>query len=127
MKFGFRWYNPVTGTWTQQDTLDTPLDPGNANRYVFAGGDPINNSDPSGRNTLSNVLGACALGVVQNLAIGFGLGALTAGSSIVVAAAAGCVVGAGIQIISEAYPAAGNGLGYISFLLDIGQVGNALL
>jgi RHS repeat-associated protein len=49
VKFGYRWYNPVTGTWTQQDTLDTPLDPGNANRYGFAALDPINNSDPTGR------------------------------------------------------------------------------
>lgn len=32
VKFGIRWYNPVTGTWTQQDTLDSPLDPVNANR-----------------------------------------------------------------------------------------------
>ena len=43
-----RWYNPTTGTWTQQDTLDHPLDPANANRYAYAGDDPINGSDPSG-------------------------------------------------------------------------------
>lgn len=49
VKFGIRWYNPITGTWTQQDTLDAPLDPVNGNRYQFAGGDPINGSDPSGR------------------------------------------------------------------------------
>lgn len=49
IKFGIRWYNPTTGTWTQQDTLDAPLDPANANRYVFAGGDPINDGDPTGR------------------------------------------------------------------------------
>jgi RHS repeat-associated protein len=50
VKFGYRWYNPVTGTWTQQDTLDSPLDPGNANRYGFAALDPINNADPTGRD-----------------------------------------------------------------------------
>ena len=38
--FGARWYNPSTGRWTQQDTLDAPLDPTNANRYAFAGNDP---------------------------------------------------------------------------------------
>jgi len=48
VKFGLRWYNPTTGTWTQQDTLDAPLDPANANRYAFAGGDPINGNDPGG-------------------------------------------------------------------------------
>jgi RHS repeat-associated protein len=46
--FGARWYDPTTGTWTQQDTLDSPLDPANANRYAYAGDDPINASDPTG-------------------------------------------------------------------------------
>jgi len=53
VKFGLRWYNPYTGAWTQQDTLDAPLSAADANRYAFAGGDPINNSDPSGRSFLS--------------------------------------------------------------------------
>ena len=48
VKFGQRWYNAVTGSWTQQDTMDAPLDPANANRYAYAGDDPINNIDPSG-------------------------------------------------------------------------------
>ena len=45
--FGARWYNPSTGRWTQQDTLDAPLDPTNANRYAFAGNDPVNNHRPN--------------------------------------------------------------------------------
>jgi len=57
VKFGQRWYNPTTGTWTQQDTLDNPLDPANANRYAYAGDDPINNLDVSGRDILSVVEG----------------------------------------------------------------------
>ncbi len=36
MKFGLRWYNPYLGSWTQQDTLDSPLDPSNGNRYAYA-------------------------------------------------------------------------------------------
>jgi RHS repeat-associated protein len=47
VKYGQRWYNPTTGTWTQQDTLDSPLDVGNANRYAFTAGDPINGNDPA--------------------------------------------------------------------------------
>ena len=31
--------------------LDAPLDPANANRYAYAGCDPINNADPTGRAT----------------------------------------------------------------------------
>jgi RHS repeat-associated protein len=50
IKFGARWYDPATGTWTQQDTYNAPLSPGNANRYAYAGGDPINASDPTGND-----------------------------------------------------------------------------
>ncbi len=46
--YGNRYYDPTTGTWTQRDTLDNPLSPQDANRYTYAGGDPINNVDPSG-------------------------------------------------------------------------------
>ena len=55
VKFGARWYNPTTGRWTQQDTLDNPLDPNNANRYAYAGNDPVNNTDPSGRGVGSDI------------------------------------------------------------------------
>lgn len=46
--FGARFYDPNQGVRTQQDSLDAPLDPVNANRYACAGGDPINNYDPAG-------------------------------------------------------------------------------
>ncbi len=39
--FGVRFYDPSQGVWTQQDSLDAPLDPVNANRYAYAGGDPV--------------------------------------------------------------------------------------
>lgn len=67
-KFGYRWQSSVTGGWAQRDTLDAPLDPTNANRYAFAGTDPINNSDPAGRS---------ALGVIADI-----LDALSTGQSI---------------------------------------------
>ena len=73
VKFGQRWYNPVTGTWTQQDTLDSPLDPANANRYAYAGDDPINAEDPSGQS-----VGAClgALGGFYGIRAGWLQGVL---------------------------------------------------
>jgi RHS repeat-associated protein len=46
---GARYYDPTTGRWTQQDPLSKVASPVQANRFVFAGGDPINRSDPSGR------------------------------------------------------------------------------
>lgn len=48
-KFGYRWQSSVTGGWIERDTLDAPLSPSNANRYAYAGADPINSSDPLGR------------------------------------------------------------------------------
>lgn len=70
VKFGGRWYDPVTGRWTQQDTLDAPLDPANANRYAFAGDDPINNADATGYD----LNGVC----IASSLVAIGSGILTA-------------------------------------------------
>lgn len=48
MKFGLRWYDAVVGTRTQQDALDAPNGPCNANRYEFGSGDLRNGSDSTG-------------------------------------------------------------------------------
>jgi RHS repeat-associated protein len=48
-KFGYRWQSSVIGGWIERDTLDAPLSPSNANRYAFAGSDPVNQADPTGR------------------------------------------------------------------------------
>lgn len=49
LKFGQRWYSPTTGSWTQQDALNAPLDPNNGNRYQYAADNPVNEHDPNGR------------------------------------------------------------------------------
>jgi RHS repeat-associated protein len=67
-KYGYRWYLPGLGAWTQRDTLDAPLDPKNANRYAYAGDDPINGSDPTGRDYLTVGVSICA-GVCVNFAL----------------------------------------------------------
>ena len=46
--YGQRYYDPTTGRWTQTDPLDQIADFTQANRYTFAGDDPINLTDPSG-------------------------------------------------------------------------------
>lgn len=56
VKFGQRWYDPYWGSWTQQDTLASPLDPSNGNRYAYAAADPINGSDPTGLDPNLDVL-----------------------------------------------------------------------
>ena len=86
--YGARYYNTITGTWTQQDTLDAPLDPGNGNRYAYVGGDPVNNVDPRGLWKCALAAGAAG---TAGLAIGAGIGSL-AGP---VGAGAGGAIGAG--------------------------------
>jgi len=79
VKFGIRWYNPVTGTWTQQDTLDAPLDPANGNRYVFVGGDPINGLDPTGQSACSTngAIAATFVTITGGLLVADAIGAPT--------------------------------------------------
>ncbi len=57
IKYGQRWYDPAAGRFTQQVTLDAPLDHGNANRYAYPGGDPINHQDPTGFSYLGAAVG----------------------------------------------------------------------
>ncbi|PZE63600.1 RHS repeat-associated core domain-containing protein, partial [Curtobacterium sp. MCBD17_021] len=64
-KFGYRWQSAETGGWISRDTLDAPLDPNNANRYAYAGDDPINASDPSGRAYVGGVGELCAFVCLQ--------------------------------------------------------------
>jgi RHS repeat-associated protein len=94
VKFGLRWYLATTGTWTQRDTLDAPLDPKNANRYGYAGGEPINGSDPTGRS----VAGAAANGVFAAIGVGLAAAACisaTLGGCAVAAVVVGAAAGAG--------------------------------
>ncbi|WP_104529212.1 RHS repeat-associated core domain-containing protein [Blastococcus saxobsidens] len=46
--FGQGWYDPTTGRFTQQDSLETLADPTRANRYEYAAGKPINYIYPTG-------------------------------------------------------------------------------
>jgi hypothetical protein len=43
-----RYVTPAFGRWTQQDPKERPLDPAQADRYAYAGDDPVNRVDPSG-------------------------------------------------------------------------------
>ncbi|MGI5451500.1 RHS repeat-associated core domain-containing protein [Streptomyces sp. CA-243310] len=61
LKYGQRWYDPTTGRFTTQDPLTFLADPAQGNRYAYAGADPINNIDPTGRALLD------ALGPVGDL------------------------------------------------------------
>ena len=103
VKYGQRWYNPTDGRWTQQNTLDAPLNPKNANRYAFAACGGINNSDATGRDAEGC---AWAQGFLVVFAIGFvatapvdGPVGIAAGIGILTALAGGA--GAGADYVAQ--------------------------
>ncbi len=50
-----RYFNPLTGRFLTRDTVDGKLvDPRTLHKYLYAGGDPINAKDPTGRMNVIN-------------------------------------------------------------------------
>ncbi len=47
-RYGARWYKPTTGTWTQEDTLNAPLN-------------PANGTDPTGLDAIDAAITATGL------------------------------------------------------------------
>lgn len=88
---GARYYNGTEGRWTQNDTLDAPLDPLNANRYAYAGCNPINHVDPTGRDIFNEIAGGLAGFVVGTVCEVGTLGIATIGCGFV-------AVGVGILV-----------------------------
>jgi len=121
--YGQRYYDPALGRFTQQDSLSHLGDLNQADRYVYAGGDPINNADPSGlcfaglfgsgcNNPVYDTLnGACG----NALSSAIGGGALAIGSGIygIVTAPSGVGIAVGV-------------LGVTAGVLGAYQGGNAL-
>lgn len=87
--YGYRYYNPKTGSFTQQDSLDAPLNPLDANRYAYAGNDPINLIDATGqRACLKSTLAGAAGGAVTG-----GLTGAFTGPGALVGVGAGAAIG----------------------------------
>lgn len=48
-----RYYNQLTGRFMSRDSLDgSPFVPATLHKYLYAGGDPVNAMDPTGRGEL---------------------------------------------------------------------------
>ena len=62
IKFGDRYYDPNLGRWTQRDTNGSTASPRTLNSFGYAGDDPINNADSSGRFFMALI--AVAVGFV---------------------------------------------------------------
>lgn len=91
-KSGERYYDPVPGRWTQQDPLIALTDPRNWNRYVYAGNDPINHTDPTGLFSWSQA--GCAASHLLRAAVPF----VPANNGGYIGVAGSSVLGSGASI-----------------------------
>jgi RHS repeat-associated protein len=64
-KIGARYYHPALGRWTQLDPLDQAGSLRQGNRYVYAGSDPVNFTDPTGEALPAGVVAVGAAGVIR--------------------------------------------------------------
>ncbi|MFD7700686.1 RHS repeat-associated core domain-containing protein [Streptomyces caelestis] len=101
-KMGHRYYDPHLARFTQPDPSGQETNP-----YLYAGGDPVSNSDPSGLSSLGAALEVAGIGpTVGALAasgpLGIGLGIAAAGADIAGAAVGGASGSeiAGVAVVS---------------------------
>ncbi|MFI2720720.1 RHS repeat-associated core domain-containing protein [Streptomyces collinus] len=94
-KMGHRYYDPSLGRFTQPDPSGQE-----ANPYLYATGDFINNTDPTGLFSVAD-----AVGVVAGTVAG-GLGAAAVGAACIGTAGAACV---GAAVVTGALWGAGGG------------------
>ena len=81
-KFGTRYYDAAIERWSQQDPLRGQLnDPTSLNRYLYAGDDPVNFTDPSGRDLITQCLIGAGVAFVIALVL-FVIPLITAGWGI---------------------------------------------
>lgn len=139
-KMGMRWYSPAIGRWTQQDPRNTPADPRNANRYLYAAGDPVNSVDPTGLhetsylggNQLMELAEGCVEGAAEGAVVGGIVGGIAGGpggiaGGAAVGAAAGCEYGFGAEGLGEMYGEdVENVLDVVGDLNDLDDIGRAL-
>ena len=91
--FAARYYNPASTAWTQQDPLNQISDLTQNDRYLFAGGDPINELDLSGLDYYQNVGRGVAVGTGAGATAGCVIGGVATGG---VGCGPGAAIGAGL-------------------------------
>jgi len=105
-----RYYDPSTGRFTQQDSVEVIGDPGRGNRYTYAGDNPGNRVDPAGESwwdilDIASTVVDMAIGCVSGLAatdesgVGETTGVLGGPVGFVAANVAGCAVGDGLAYV----------------------------
>lgn len=102
IKFGARYYHPARGRFTQPDPSSRE-----ENNYLYAGANPITNSDTSGLSFLEGFAGELVGGLVG--VVGVALGA-TVGKTlpgVALSAGIGCLAAGANDIVGQGSPAGG--------------------
>jgi len=118
-----RYYDPATGRFTQEDPLGLA---GGLNLYGYAGGDPINFSDPFGLWCPPDCNALDAVLTVGGAVVGglFGAGTGGAGGTLV-APGVGTIGGAGLGWEAGSTLGAAGGLTVANFLKTLGSDGES--
>ena len=74
--YSARYYNPNTGRFLSRDPVDGQFyDPKTLHKYLYANGDPVNASDPSGKGAIFEYFFARRTGILNtNALVRLGLG-----------------------------------------------------
>ena len=107
--YGQRYYDPTTGRWTQQDPLSHLTSATQGDRFLYAGGDPINFSDSTGLYSATDYAKACGAGAFVGVFVGGPVG--------------GCATGAAGLFVTEGAEAGVEDVEYLVEELLIGQDG----
>ncbi len=109
-KFGIRYYDATTGRWTQRDPVGGSLqETVKVNPYVYAGDDPVNNVDPSGKDAIDCALiQAAEVLLLAGLIAGIAVSIATLPESIIFLGLSGQELG--ILVTLAAYGASQLGL-----------------
>ncbi|MEV0681664.1 LamG-like jellyroll fold domain-containing protein [Actinosynnema sp. NPDC050436] len=97
-----RWYTPGTGTFAGRDDIAGPSGPGHSghNRYAYVLGDPLNQTDPTGR------WGHCVIAAGAGSAVLPGAGTVVAGGGCVAVTSlillGGMLAGIGASVSADA-------------------------
>jgi RHS repeat-associated protein len=120
-----RYYNPSTGRFLSRDPeAGDPTDPQSLHKYLYAGGDPVNRIDPSGRaDSIETIFTITVIATPTEVALSALAGQATAAIALLQAGAGQAYLTA--QYVFELIAAAGEATG-LSKVFVCGAVGLAV-
>ena len=101
-KFGARYYDPTTGRFNQPDPSGQE-----ANAYLYAGANPVNNTDPSGLSFLDGFAGQLVGGLIAVVGVAVGATVSKTLPGLAISATFGCIAAGANNIVNQGSPAGG--------------------